>query len=49
MDGTFVAPIETLSGFFKYLADILTISSGRVAENINVCFFAGKCFNILSI
>ena len=49
MDGIFVAPIETLSGFFKYFADNRTISSGKVAENIKVCFFAGKCFNILSI
>ncbi len=35
--------------FFTYFYVAITFNPDEVAENISVCFFAGRCFNILSI
>ena len=47
--GTDVDPVEILSGFVKYLSEILKMFCGKVAENNNVWWSLGTNFNIISI
>ena len=47
--GTDVAPVEILSGLFKYLSEILKIFWGNVAENSNVWWSFGTNFKTISI